>query len=423
MSESLKEYQDNDDRALDECSMVSALLDGVVEIADIVPAKALTDMFCRLAFETYLRTHKKGEAVDVARLAQAMGGGTMLGDLLKIRQVHHVYAEDALSIARSFRQRHEGTILAAELETNIPYLRYGYDTAAAAVRCQSALDLYRDAIVGQSHETGIDAILHQHGDRILTSRQDGGIPFGIPVLDKHVGGLHLGELLVFAARPKKGKTSLLASVIEAANVDTLIFSLEMTALEFLKMLICIHGRIPADDIRERLPDVDAAKESLRRRPIEIIDTPGLNVDDIATACYARRGVQLIVIDYLQILGKVRGAESSRESLVESVKSLKTLAKRLEVTVIAGSQIGRDGDDKPTAKHLAESDEILRSADAVLVMDWKSEDTTPETKWSRPPVDVDIALTQRHGPGAKFPLAFYRSQRRFAEIGICASEDL
>lgn len=421
MPDSLTDFRTGDELTADECTMLSAMLAGAVEIAELVPVKAITDPFCRQTIEAYHRSHKRGEVVDLAKLAAAMGGGTATQDILYVRNSYQAHPDDGLAIARMLRQRHAGAILAGELELNISHLRYGYEASEAAARCQGALEAFQNAVGGREEQTDVDSILRLHGDRILQNRADSGLPFNISSLDQKIGGLHPGELITVAARPKKGKTSLLASIVEAANIRTVIFSLEMTAIEFLKMLVCIHGRIPSDEIRDRLDDVDAAKESLRRRHIDLIDTSGLTVDEIAAACYARRGVRLIVVDYLQILAKMRGAESARESLVESIKSLKVLAKRLNATVIAGSQIARTGDEKPSARDLAESDEILRSSDSVLVMKWKDDDPQSETKWNRAPVEVEVSLTHRHGPSAKFPLAFFRSQRRFGELGLDAPQ--
>ncbi|MCD8141151.1 MAG: AAA family ATPase [Planctomycetaceae bacterium] len=417
MLESLMDFQTGDELKEDEYTMLTAFLNGAVEIAGLVPAVAVSDVFCRQAFEAYHRSHKRGESVDTVRLAAAMDGGKAHSNLLLVRDSLRADPATGLSIARMLRQRHEGAILAGELEANVSMLRYGFETQEAAARCQKALEQFQQAVGGREQETDIDSILRDHGDMILMSREEGGLPFNIPSLDKFLGGNHPGELITVAARPKRGKTSLLASLVEAANLRTVIFSLEMTALEFLKMLVCIHGRIPSDELRDRLHDVDAAKESLRRRKIDIVDTSGLTVDEISAACYARRGVQLIIVDYLQIIGRMRGAESARDSLVESIKSLKVLAKRLNATIITGSQIARTGDDKPSARDLAESDEILRSSDAVLVMKWKDDEPPAENRWQRAPIEVEISLTQRHGPSAKFPLAFHRSQRRFGELGI------
>ncbi len=421
MTASLEDFRTGDELVKDETFMLSAMLGGAVEIAELVPLEAINDSFCRQTIEAYRRSHKRGEAVDLAVLAAAMGGGYALQDLLNVRESFPARPDDGLAIARMLRQRHAGAVLAGELDLNISHLRYGFEPVEAAARCQTALEAFQNAMGGQEEQTSIDSILRLHGDKILQNRAEGGLPFNLPTMDHKIGGLHPGELITAAARPKRGKSAFMASVVEAANVPTVIFSLEMTAKEYLKMLVYIHGRIPSDEIRDRLAEMDTAKESLRQRQINIIDTPGLTVDEIAAACYARRGVKLIVVDYLQILGKMRGAESARESLVESVKGLKVLAKRLNATVIAGSQIARTGDEKASTRDLAESDEILRSSDAVLVMQWKDDDPQPETKWNRSPVEVEVSLTHRHGASGKFPLAFYRSQRRFGEIGLDNSD--
>jgi replicative DNA helicase len=380
----------------------------------LVPVEALSDPFCRQAVKMYRESHSRDEPVDLARLAFAMGGGAAMRDLMDVGLNFQADEEHALSLARLIRRRHEGAKLATELETNVSYLRYGFEADDAAERCRAALDRFYESMAGNDDATTIDAILREQGDRLFVNRRDGGHPFNIPTLDAKIGGLHGGEMIVVAARLKKGKSSLQLSLAVEADLPTCIFSLEMTKRECLRNLVCIYGHIPTDAILDYRMEVDGAKNELRRRPIYIFDRPNITAAEVAAACYLRRDVKLLIVDYAQIMGRVRGTESSRESLVENVKMLKTLAKRLDATVILGSQIGRGGDEKPTVKDLAESDELGRSADHILVFDWDDDNPPSETKWDRAPVRVTMRLTSRHMPSGTFPMAFHRSQRRFGE---------
>ncbi|MDR1536331.1 MAG: AAA family ATPase [Planctomycetota bacterium] len=287
------------------------------------------------------------------------------------------------------------------------------DFLDAANKIEGHIKRFRQNTVGNDSGHSIAEILDSQGDRIFESRR--GLSTGLPSIDKYVGGLCPGDLLVIGARPKKGKTSIMTTIAVLANVPALFFSLEMTALEIVRKLICIAGRIPGRELFNHRGEADAIKAELRERPLRIIDTPGLNAVDIAARSYSIPNLKLIVVDYAQILGRLPGAKDSRESLVESVKGLKVLAKRLNCAVIVGSQLNRESEGKVTPAGLAESDELLRSADCVLLLDWKFEDAPPETPFVQTPVEVEVQSVCRHNCGGKFPLLFYRGQGRFGEM--------
>lgn len=415
MTESLVDYKRIE--AADEYIALAALLNGVPGIGDLIPATALADPFCRQAFEAYRKSHSHNEAIDLARLAGAMGGGTAARDLAGVGLEYRAEEDHALSIVKLICRRHEGAKLAAELENNLSFLRYGYESDDAAARCRDALEQYNAAISGNDGGTSIADILRETGDMLLVDRRNSGRPFNIPTLDQKIGGLHGGEMLVIGARLKKGKTALAQTIAVEADLPTVIFSLEMSKREYLRNLVCVLGHIPSDELHDRLNEVDTAKEELRRRPIDIIDTPALTASEIAAACYARRGVKLVIVDHAQIIGRMRGADSFRESVAENVKAMKVLAKRLDAAVVLCSQIGRGGDEKPSVKDLAESDELGRSADHIMILDWDEDKAEPETRYSRPPVEATIKLTSRHMPSSSFSLDFHRSQRRFDEVRL------
>lgn len=210
MTESLAEYKSLE--ASDEYITLAALLNGIPGIGDLIPAAALSDPFCRQAFEAYRKSHKQGETADLAKLAGAMGGGTATRDLIGVGIDYRAPDEQALSIAKLICRRHEGAKLATELESSLSYLRYGYEADDAAMRCRDALEQYHAAISGNDGGTSIAEILRETGDKLLVDRRSGGHPFNIPTLDDKVGGLHPGELIVLGARLKKGKTALAETI-------------------------------------------------------------------------------------------------------------------------------------------------------------------------------------------------------------------
>lgn len=414
--EDLREFKTAEELADDENLLVSAVLHGVVEVADIIrPTSMLHNLGCRAFFDVYNKTHKSGDKVNVAILAQRLGGAGRAQELLDVKAERPVSAEDAIALAKSIRQRHAGGIAASEIERELALVRFGFEGPEAMERIAKVADTYQRTVCGDVEDASVAALLDRHGDRIFEARK--GITTGVGELDKRIDGLVPGDLIVVAARPKMGKSSLMATVAALANVPTAIFSMEMSAIDFFRKMVCILGRISASDLTRNLAHVDAIKQRLRERTLLIWETPQLALPEIASRCYPIPGLRLVVIDYAQLFGQFPNTRDGRESLTASVKATKTLAKKLGITVLLGSQTNREGDAKASPKNLAESDELLRSADSVLILDWKHEDEQPETSWNRAPVEVTISATCRHGSGGKFPLQFYRSQSRFSGVGI------
>ena len=211
-----------------------------------------------------------------------------------------------------------------------------------------------------------------------------GIPTGLVDLDRKLAGIHRSDLLILAARPAMGKTALALNIAQniaiRANVGVGIFSLEMPQGQLVTRMLCAEGRVDAQAVRTGYLDekedwdkLERAAETLYQAPIWIDDTPGLSIHQIRSK--ARRlkaehdNLGLIVIDYLQLM-RGTGKEGSREQEISGIsRGLKTLAKELDVGVVALSQLNRGvesrTDKRPLPSDLRESGAIEQDADIIM----------------------------------------------------------
>ncbi|HRI01862.1 MAG TPA: replicative DNA helicase [Saprospiraceae bacterium] len=211
-----------------------------------------------------------------------------------------------------------------------------------------------------------------------------GIPSGFPDLDKITSGWQKSNLIIVAARPGMGKTSFTLALARNAAMDfrkpVALFSLEMNNLELVNRLISMEAEVEGGKLRSgKLTDpewtkIHSAIQSLSDAPIYIDDTPSLNVFELRAKCrrlHQHHGVSLVIIDYLQLMTMgSNDKRGSREQEISSIsRALKSLAKELNIPVIALSQLNRaaetQGSKRPQLSHLRESGAIEQDADMVL----------------------------------------------------------
>lgn len=218
------------------------------------------------------------------------------------------------------------------------------------------------------------------------ARNDGrsGVPTGIFQLDEITNGLHPGQMIIIAARPGVGKSTLALDIMRNASIKngltSIMFSLEMGRNELTMRLLSAEAQIRLADMRGgKMDDADWSK--LVRRMSEIADAP-LYIDDspnitmMEIRAKARRlkqqkGLDLIVVDYLQLMTSGKKVESRQQEVAEFSRQLKLLAKELEVPVIAVSQLNRGpeqrNDKRPQVSDLRESGSLEQDADIVLLL--------------------------------------------------------
>jgi replicative DNA helicase len=265
----------------------------------------------------------------------------------------------------------------------------------------------------------IDEMYHSEGK--LT-----GISTGFKQLDEMTSGLQAGDLIIIAGRPSMGKTTLAVNMAEnaalGAKKSAAIFSMEMSAESLTLRMLSSLGRINQSHLRsgrleeEDWPRIDSAMTQLGSASIHVDETPALTPTEIrarARRLKRERGLDLIVVDYLQLM-QVTGTKENRATEISEIsRSLKALARELKVPVIALSQLNRGVEQrvekKPVMSDLRESGALEQDADVILLI-YREEVYEPNT--TRKGIADIIIAKQRNGPTGEVQLTFLGQYTKF-----------
>jgi len=261
-----------------------------------------------------------------------------------------------------------------------------------------------------------------------------GVPSGYTELDNYTGGFQKSDLIIVAGRPSQGKTALVLSVARNASifheVPVAFFSLEMSNQQLVLRLICAEARVDAQSVRTgRLPEDEWRKLStsigkLYKAKIFIDDTPALTALEIrakARRLKVEHNVGLVIVDYLQLMQGPKNSQSREQEISSISRSLKALAKELNIPVIALSQLNRAvemrGDKRPVLADLRESGAIEQDADVVLFVH-RPEMFGINVDENNEPTEgmAEIIIgKQRNGPTGSARLAFIKQYARFENL--------
>ncbi|HEY9509096.1 MAG TPA: replicative DNA helicase [Verrucomicrobiae bacterium] len=273
-----------------------------------------------------------------------------------------------------------------------------------------------------------------------------GVPTGFTDLDKMTSGLHPGEMVVIAARPSMGKTSLAMNIAEHVSIDQKIpvgvFSLEMTSESLVLRMLCSRSRVNLRNIRDGFlaerdfPKLTGSAGKLANAPLFIDDSSGLSILQLrakARRMHQQHGIKLFVIDYLQLLhSTARRAENRQQEIADISNGIKSLAKELEVPIIVLSQLNRemekDKNRKPRMSDLRESGSIEQDADLIGLLYKPSsgddDDNPTNAGETEDAVAVNLLIAkQRNGPTGDVNLTFLRSFTRFENAAKISDDDV
>jgi replicative DNA helicase len=325
------------------------------------------------------------------------------------------------------------------IEASTEILRDAYDQQMESRELVAQAEQKVFAIMeGRStkHASSINDILHQSMDRMEARLNgtyvDSGCETGFTDFDTMTGGLHNGELIILAARPSMGKTALAMNISENVALQNqqpaLFVSLEMSGIELADRMLCSLSRVNGhklrsgtigNDDRQRL--VQKANE-ISKSPLYVDDSPSRTVSEIAAA--ARRiqrrmgGLNLIVIDYLQLIEPDNSRDPRQEQVAKIARRLKGLAREMKVPVLCLSQLNRQAEDskdhKPKLSHLRESGAIEQDADVVMFVHREEYYHRGEERAQYAGQAEIIIAKQRNGPVGEVPLTWEADYTRFLD---------
>lgn len=345
------------------------------------------------------------------------------------------------------------------IETATSLVREGHESPADI---SELLDLAEHKILELNDDRGsegfvrIKSLLWSAMERIEFLRTAGGnltgVPSGFMDLDKLTLGFQPADLVIIAARPSMGKTAFVLNMAQYAaiegNVPTAVFSLEMSTQSLLLRMLASEGYVDAQRLRSgQLTAQDAsnlakAAALLGQAPIWIDDTPGLSVLEVrsrARRLKTQSDIKLLIVDYLQLLSGPPNSESRQQEVSAISRSLKALAKELDIPVIALSQLSRASEQRggenrrPQLSDLRDSGAIEQDADVVLFIYRPEMNERPYDDQGNPrmvtgttDVPLDgyaevIVAKQRNGPTGYIRLHFRKSHTRFENWTSRASE--
>lgn len=273
-----------------------------------------------------------------------------------------------------------------------------------------------------------------------------GLSTGFPDLDKMTTGMHKGEMIVIAARPSMGKTSLAMNIAEHVAIDLHlpvgVFSLEMTAESLVLRMMCSRAEVNLRDVREGFlaerdfPRLTQAAGQIAGAPLFIDDTSGLSILQLrarARRMWQQHQIKLLVIDYLQLVHSdtKRGKDNRQQEVSEISAGIKALSKELEIPIIILAQLNReiekDKSRKPKLSDLRESGAIEQDADLVGLLYKPSsgdgdDESVPRDEPGGVPVSLLIAK-QRNGPTGDVGLTFLKRFTRFKPAAKVAPDDV
>ncbi|MBS0213198.1 MAG: replicative DNA helicase [Proteobacteria bacterium] len=416
--------------------------DALDRVADMLDGEDFYRRDHRLIYEAIMGLSKKNRPFDVVTLGEwfdADGSAEQIGGSAYLIELAST-TPSAANIAAYAEIVREKAMLRRLIEAGTQIVNDGFQPGQESIR--SVLDraeerVFKIAELGdrgrKDHVTLRDAMLEAF--QVLQERAENpgsvtGLPTGFGELDEMTAGLQPTDLIILAARPSMGKTTLAVNMAEYAALKTkkavAIFSMEMSASQLAFRLISSMGRVNAQRLRtgnledEDWSRVNSAIRMLSEVKIFIDDKPGLSPVELrgrARRLKRDHDLGLIVVDYLQLM-QVQGTQENRATeIAEISRSLKGLAKELKVPVVALSQLNRSlesrTDKRPVMSDLRESGGIEQDADLIMFI-YRDEVYNKDKTDNKGLAEIIIAK-QRNGPTGAVKLRFFGEYTKFENL--------
>ena len=259
--------------------------------------------------------------------------------------------------------------------------------------------------------------------------QTSGVSTGFTDLDTKTAGFHPSDLILIAARPSMGKSALVLNIAQniavRQKIPTAIFSLEMSKVQVVNRILCAEAMVDSQRLRTGALDssdwdkIIGSVGELSDSPLYIDDTPGITVSELRAKCRRlkmEKGLDVIIIDYLQLMSGGKRSESRQQEISEISRSLKAIAREMEAPVIALSQLSRAvesrSDHRPMLSDLRESGAIEQDADVVAFI-YRDDYYNPDSE-KKGQAEIIIAK-QRNGPTGTVDLMYMDKYTKFVNL--------
>ncbi|HVL81161.1 MAG TPA: replicative DNA helicase [Actinomycetota bacterium] len=424
-----------------EESCLGAMLLSEASISDVLERLRPDDFYKpghRRIYDAIVSLFGRGEAVDAITVGEELRRSGTLGEIGGREYLLQLVGSVPAASNASYYARivEETALLRRLIEATQEAAALAYDSGDDVDRIVDQVE----ALVFQVAQrrlgdrfVRIRDLLHEHMEEIEKLQLQGGAVTGVSTgfvdLDKMTSGLQGSNLIIVAARPAFGKTSFALNIAQQAATDhgkkVAIFSLEMSKMELIQRLVCSEALVDVHKLRTgNLTDSDWGRLAnavgrLAEAPIFIDDTESVTVLEIrakARRLKQREGLDMIIVDYLQLMSGPRRSENRVQEISEISRSLKILARELEVPVIAVSQLSRAveqrQDKRPMLADLRESGAIEQDADLVMFI-YRDEVYHPDS--TDKGIAEVILAKHRNGPVGSLRLTFLPNYTKFANF--------
>jgi replicative DNA helicase len=417
-------------------------------IADVIETVRPGDFYRpahQLVYDAVLDLYGRGEPADAVTVSAEL---TRNGQLVRVGGAPYLHT--LISLVPTAANAGYYAQIVAERATlrrlvvaGTRVVQMAYETASGSADIAGTVDDVVDRAQAEVYEVTerrtsddyvhIEELLQPTLDEIDKISSTGGVGTGIPTgfhqLDEYTNGLHPGQMITIAGRPGTGKSTLALDIARSAAVKhakpAVIFSLEMSKIEIMMRMFSAEATVSLQNMRSgHMSDQDWTRlarrsSELAQAPLFIDDSPNLTMMEIrakARRLRQRHDLQLVVIDYLQLMTSGKRVESRQQEVSEFSRATKLLAKELDLPVVVLSQLNRGPeqrtDKKPMLADLRESGSIEQDSDVVLLVH-RPDLYEPETERAG---EADLILAKhRNGPTATCAVAFQGRYSRFTDM--------
>ncbi|PJJ73696.1 replicative DNA helicase [Diaminobutyricimonas aerilata] len=426
---------------LAEQSAIGGMLLSKDAVADVVETVRGADFYIpkhEVIFDAVLSLYSHGEPTDVIAVTDEL---TKSGELARAGGAEYLHTLTALVPTAANAGFYAGIVAEkavlrrlVEAGTRIVQMGYASEGEVTDLVNNAQAEIYgvTGGVEVEDYVPLTDAVTVAIDEIEAAKGRDGqmvGVPTGFAELDTLTNGLHPGQMIIVAARPAIGKSTLALDFARAAAIKhdqpTIIFSLEMGKSEIAMRLLSAEASIPLQSMRKGTVDsrdwttLAATRGRIADAPLYIDDSPNMTLVEIRAKCRRlkqRVGLRMVVIDYLQLMTSGKRVESRQQEVSEFSRALKLLAKELEVPVIAISQLNRGpeqrADKKPAISDLRESGSLEQDADMVILLHREAAYEKDNPRQG----EADLIVAKhRNGPTATVTVGFHGHFSRFVDM--------